>query len=147
VRGGHPTLIFHRNGSANATGAVYLRPVEGSLAGDSQGVRALTVERATGEVRCHSYRTERGGHMLNPREQAGFTLVEVIVALVILATAVLGLASSASQLAMSSATAELRLSRSRAWRTAWRGSGSTLATGAWTPSMRAWTRTSSEWKG
>jgi len=46
--------------------------------------------------------------MLTPRERAGFTLVEVIVALVILATAVLGFASSASQLAMSSATAELR---------------------------------------
>ena len=57
VRGGHPTLIFHRNGSANATGAVYLRPMEGSLSGASEAVRALTVERATGEVRCHSYRT------------------------------------------------------------------------------------------
>ncbi len=57
VRGGDPTLVFHRNGSANATGAVYLRPMEGDLSGASQGVRALTVERATGEVRCFSYRT------------------------------------------------------------------------------------------
>jgi len=57
VRGGDPTLIFHRNGSANTTGAVYLRPLEGELSGASQGVRALTVERATGEVRCFSFRT------------------------------------------------------------------------------------------
>lgn len=57
VRAGSPTLIFHRNGSANASGAVYMRPMEGSLSGTSQGVRALTVERATGEVRCLSYRT------------------------------------------------------------------------------------------
>jgi len=57
VRRGYPTLVFHRNGSANATGAVYLRPMEGSLSGSAQAVRALTVERATGEVRCHSYRT------------------------------------------------------------------------------------------
>ena len=57
VRGGDPTLIFHRNGSANATGAVYLRPLEGEMSGAPQGVRALTVERATGEVRCFSYRT------------------------------------------------------------------------------------------
>lgn len=57
VRAGDPTLIFHRNGSANATGAVYLRPMEGSLSDTSEGVRALTVERATGEVRCLSYRT------------------------------------------------------------------------------------------
>lgn len=57
VRGGSPTLVFHRNGSANATGVVYLRPMEGSLAQSSQGVRALTVERATGEVRCLSYGT------------------------------------------------------------------------------------------
>lgn len=57
IRAGDPTLIFHRNGSANATGALYLRPLEGEMSGASQGVRALTVERATGEVRCFSYRT------------------------------------------------------------------------------------------
>ena len=57
IRAGVPTLVFHRNGSANATGALYLRPVEGSMSGASQGVRAITVERATGEVRCFSYRT------------------------------------------------------------------------------------------
>lgn len=57
LRAGNPTLVFHRNGSANATGAVYLRPQEGSLSGSPQAVRALTVERATGEVRCFSYRT------------------------------------------------------------------------------------------
>lgn len=57
IRDGNPTLIFHRNGSANASGAVYLRPMEGSLSGVAESVRAITIERATGEVRCHSYRT------------------------------------------------------------------------------------------
>lgn len=54
---GNPTLIFHRNGSASASGVVYLRPMEGSMAGSSTAVRAVTVERATGSIRCHSYRT------------------------------------------------------------------------------------------
>lgn len=57
VRSGNPTLVFHRNGAANATGAVYLRPMEGSLSTSTEAVRALTVERATGEVRCFSFRT------------------------------------------------------------------------------------------
>lgn len=46
--------------------------------------------------------------MLTQPKDRGFTLVEVVVALVILSTAVLGLASSASRLATSSAAAELR---------------------------------------
>lgn len=46
--------------------------------------------------------------MLTPRPRGGFTIVEVIVALVILSTAVLGLAASASRLAVSAASAELR---------------------------------------
>jgi prepilin-type N-terminal cleavage/methylation domain-containing protein len=46
--------------------------------------------------------------MLTRGRAAGFTLVEVVVALVILTTAVLGLAASASRLATTSATAELR---------------------------------------
>lgn len=55
---GHgPAVTFHRNGSASETGAVYIYPYEGSLSGGTEGVRALTVERATGEVRCYSYRT------------------------------------------------------------------------------------------
>lgn len=54
---GDPTLTFHRNGSASASGIVYFRPIEGSLAASAEGVRALTVERATGEIRCYSYRT------------------------------------------------------------------------------------------
>ena len=57
VLAGNPTLVFHRNGSASATGAVYLRPLEGSLSSAPTAVRAVTVERATGEVRCLSYRT------------------------------------------------------------------------------------------
>lgn len=46
--------------------------------------------------------------MLTESRNGGFTLVEVVVALVILSTAVLGLASSASRLATASASAELR---------------------------------------
>lgn len=46
--------------------------------------------------------------MLTGNARSGFTLVEVIVALLILSTAVLGLAGSASRLATTSATAELR---------------------------------------
>lgn len=52
-----PVLTFHRNGSASESGTAYLRPLEGSLAGNAQAVRALSVERATGQVRCYSYRT------------------------------------------------------------------------------------------
>ncbi len=54
---GDPTLTFHRNGSASASGIIYLRPIEGSMSASAEGVRALTVERATGEVRCFTYRT------------------------------------------------------------------------------------------
>lgn len=55
--GTDPTLTFHRNGSASASGVIYVRPLLGSLSLDPEAVRALTVERATGEVRCYSYRT------------------------------------------------------------------------------------------
>jgi type II secretory pathway pseudopilin PulG len=51
--GGHPTLTFHRNGSASEFGAVYLSSRKAEAGYD----RALAVERATGEVRCHSHRT------------------------------------------------------------------------------------------
>jgi len=57
VDGGGPRLIFHRNGSASESGTAYLRPVEGKMALDVDAARAVTVERATGEVRCFSYRT------------------------------------------------------------------------------------------
>lgn len=42
------------------------------------------------------------------QDRDGFTLVEVVVALVILSTAVLGLAASSSRLATSASSAELR---------------------------------------
>ncbi len=51
--GGVPTLVFHRNGSASAFGAAYVsskRPL-------TEYNRAIEVERATGAVRCYSYRT------------------------------------------------------------------------------------------
>jgi prepilin-type N-terminal cleavage/methylation domain-containing protein len=54
---GDPRLTFHRNGSASDSGVVYVRPEYGSMAANAEAVRALTVERATGEVRCYSYRT------------------------------------------------------------------------------------------
>jgi prepilin-type N-terminal cleavage/methylation domain-containing protein len=57
AKNGMPTLVFHRNGSTNSTGAVYLRPLEGSLSNSPYAVRAVTVERATAEVRCYSFRT------------------------------------------------------------------------------------------
>lgn len=46
--------------------------------------------------------------MLTSRPRGGFTLVEVVVALLLLSVAVLGLASSASRLAVDAALAELR---------------------------------------
>lgn len=46
--------------------------------------------------------------MLTSRSNAGFTMVEVIVALVILSAAVLGLAASASSLTTNASRAELR---------------------------------------
>jgi prepilin-type N-terminal cleavage/methylation domain-containing protein len=44
----------------------------------------------------------------SPPHRGGFTLVEVVVALVILSTAVLGLAATSSRLATSATNAELR---------------------------------------
>jgi prepilin-type N-terminal cleavage/methylation domain-containing protein len=52
-----PTLTFHRNGSASSSGIIYLRPLVGSVSESAEGVRALSIERATGEIRCFSYRT------------------------------------------------------------------------------------------
>ena len=46
--------------------------------------------------------------MLTDRARSGFTMVEVVVALVILAVAVLGLSASAATLATRAADAELR---------------------------------------
>jgi type II secretory pathway pseudopilin PulG len=52
-----PVLTFHRNGSASTSGYIYLRPLVGSVSESAYGVRALGIERATGEIRCFSYRT------------------------------------------------------------------------------------------
>ena len=52
-----PVLTFHRNGSASSSGYIYLRPLVGSVSESALGVRALAIERATGEIRCFSYRT------------------------------------------------------------------------------------------
>ena len=55
--GGTPRLVFHRNGSASESGMAYLRPVVGSMSLDAESSRAVSIERATGQVRCFSYRT------------------------------------------------------------------------------------------
>ncbi len=54
---GDPVVTFHRSGSASTSGVVYLSPIRGSHAQDKTSVRALSLERATGVVRCYSYRT------------------------------------------------------------------------------------------
>lgn len=54
---GDPRLVFHRNGSASEAGTAYVRPLEGSMSLEVEASRAVTVERATGQVRCFSYRT------------------------------------------------------------------------------------------
>jgi prepilin-type N-terminal cleavage/methylation domain-containing protein len=50
---GHPALTFKRNGSASEESVVYIRP----SGDDATDTRALEIARATGRVRCHSYRT------------------------------------------------------------------------------------------
>jgi len=52
-----PVLTFYRNGSTSTEGAVYLSPTRGRKASISTSARAVTVERATGVVRCWSFRT------------------------------------------------------------------------------------------
>ena len=53
-----PALTFHRNGSASEEGVIYLTSVRAARAGnDAQDTRALQIERATGRVRCFSFRT------------------------------------------------------------------------------------------
>lgn len=53
---GDPTLTFYRNGSASSEGAVYLSPVRGRKASTATSARAVSIERATGVVRCWTYR-------------------------------------------------------------------------------------------
>jgi hypothetical protein len=55
--GSGPTLVFHRNGSASEAGTAYLRPLAGSMALDDEASLAIKLERATGQVRCFTYRT------------------------------------------------------------------------------------------
>lgn len=53
-----PALTFHRNGAASEEGVIYLTSVRAAAAGNnSQDTRALQIERATGRVRCFTYRT------------------------------------------------------------------------------------------
>lgn len=53
-----PSLTFHRNGSASEEGVVYLTSIRAAHAAHNpQDTRALRVDRATGRVRCFTYRT------------------------------------------------------------------------------------------
>ncbi len=53
-----PALTFHRNGAASEEGVLYLTSVRAAGGINSpQDTRALKVERATGRVRCFTYRT------------------------------------------------------------------------------------------
>ncbi len=54
---GDPVITFHRSGSASTSGVIYLSPLRGAHRDDKTSVRALSIERATGVVRCFSYRT------------------------------------------------------------------------------------------
>ncbi len=55
---GLPALTFHRNGAASEEGVIYLTSVRAASAGSTpQDTRALRIERATGRVRCLTYRT------------------------------------------------------------------------------------------
>jgi len=53
---GDPILTFYRNGSTSSEGAVYLSPTRGRKKAVATSARAVTVERATGVVRCWSFR-------------------------------------------------------------------------------------------
>ena len=53
-----PALTFHRNGAASEEGVIYLTSVRAARAGNNaQDTRALRIERATGRVRCFTFRT------------------------------------------------------------------------------------------
>ncbi len=53
-----PALTFHRKGAASEEGVIYLTSVRAAGADtNSQDTRALQIERATGRVRCFTYRT------------------------------------------------------------------------------------------
>ncbi len=52
-----PAITFHRNGAASEEGVIYITSVRAVGASNPQDSRALQVERATGRVRCYTYRT------------------------------------------------------------------------------------------
>ena len=53
-----PALTFHRNGAASEEGVIYLTSIRAASGGNNpQDTRALRIERATGRVRCLTYRT------------------------------------------------------------------------------------------
>lgn len=55
---GLPALKFHRNGAASEEGTVYLTSRRSAVSGSyPQDSRALVIERSTGRVQCHSFRT------------------------------------------------------------------------------------------
>jgi MSHA pilin protein MshB len=55
MRGGFPSVTFHRNGSASEYGGVYLTSRRGVLAGLATDTRLLEVERSTGRTSWYRY--------------------------------------------------------------------------------------------
>ena len=55
-----PALTFHRNGAASEEGIIYVTSARAAGRDEfPQDTRALLVERATGRIRCLSYRTRQ----------------------------------------------------------------------------------------
>lgn len=59
-----PIVVFHRDGSANENGGVYVTTIDGLNVGRTADVRAVEVSRATGRAAWFSYATDawKEGH-------------------------------------------------------------------------------------
>ncbi len=52
---GHPSVTFHRDGSASEAGGIYVQSARDEAAGRSEGARLLVVDRATGRPSWFRY--------------------------------------------------------------------------------------------
>jgi prepilin-type N-terminal cleavage/methylation domain-containing protein len=55
IKGGLPSVTFHRDGSASQAGTVYLTSARAMNQGTANDARAVTVDRATGRVSWYAY--------------------------------------------------------------------------------------------
>lgn len=55
IKGGLPSLTFHRDGSASKAGTIYLTSVRAASGGVATDARAISTDRATGRVSWFSY--------------------------------------------------------------------------------------------